>query len=96
MNAVNIAEYSQALGLQARTASGAMARADAMQRNTCLRTLAALLRDGQPALQAANALDLDRASTAGLSAPMVDRLKLTPKCWRPAPRAASSWPRCPT
>jgi glutamate-5-semialdehyde dehydrogenase len=79
MNAVNIAEYSQTLGLQARSASAAMAKATAAQRNTCLRTLAALLRDGLPALQAANALDLERAVGAGLSEPMVDRLRLTPK-----------------
>ncbi len=79
MNAVNIAEYSQTLGLQARTASAAMAKAEAAQRNTCLRTLAGLLRTATPALQAANTLDLERATAAGLSAPMVDRLRLTPK-----------------
>ena len=79
MNAVNIAEYSQTLGLQARAASGAMAKADAAQRNTCLRTLATLLRQDTPALQAANTADLERATAAGLSAPMVDRLRLTPK-----------------
>lgn len=79
MNAVNIAEYSQTLGLQARTASGAMARAEAAQRNTCLRALAKLLRSESQALQTANTLDLERASAAGLSAPMVERLRLTPK-----------------
>ncbi len=79
MNAANIAEYSQTLGLQARTASGAMAKADTALRNACLRTLAGLLRSSLPALQTANARDLDRASAAGLSAPMVDRLRLTPK-----------------
>ena len=78
MNAVNIAEYSQTLGRQARTASGAMAKAEAAQRNNCLRTLAGLLRKEVSALQAANALDLERASAAGLSAPMIDRLRLTP------------------
>jgi len=78
MNAVNIAEYSQTLGRQARTASGAMAKAEAAQRNNCLRTLAGLLRKEVSALQAANALDLERANAAGLSAPMIDRLRLTP------------------
>jgi len=79
MNAVNLAQYSQTLGQQARTASGAMAKAQAAQRNTCLRALAALLRSELPALQAANTLDLERATAAGLSAPMADRLRLTPK-----------------
>jgi glutamate-5-semialdehyde dehydrogenase len=79
MNAVNIAEYGQTLGLQARAASVAMAKADAAQRNTCLRTLARLLRASVIDLQSANTLDLDRAAAAGLSPPMVDRLRLTPK-----------------
>ena len=79
MNALSIAEYSQTLGLQARTASAAMAKADAARRNDCLRTLANLLRAHAPALQAANTADLERATAAGLSAPMIDRLRLTPK-----------------
>ncbi|MEO7938803.1 MAG: glutamate-5-semialdehyde dehydrogenase [Burkholderiaceae bacterium] len=79
MNALSIAEYSQTLGLQARAASAAMAKADAAQRNACLRTLAGLLRAHAPALQSANAQDLTRATAAGLSAPMVDRLRLTEK-----------------
>jgi glutamate-5-semialdehyde dehydrogenase len=41
--------------------------------------LAALLRDNVAALQIENAKDIERATAAGLSAPMVDRLKLTPK-----------------
>ena len=79
MNAISITEYSQTLGLQARTASAAMAKADAAQRNGCLRTLAGLLRAHAPALQVANAQDLERATAAGLSDPMVDRLRLTEK-----------------
>src|SRR3990167_7282899 len=79
MNAVNIAEYGQTLGLQARAASVAMAKADAAQRNTCLRTLTRLLRASVTDLQSANTLDVERAAAAGLSPPMVDRLRLTPK-----------------
>jgi glutamate-5-semialdehyde dehydrogenase len=41
--------------------------------------LAALLRANVAALQADNAKDIARAIKAGLSEPMVDRLKLTPK-----------------
>ena len=79
MNALNVAEYMQTLGLQARQASAAMARADAATKNAALRQLAALLRSNSAALQAENAKDLDRATAAGLAAPMVDRLRLTPK-----------------
>ena len=79
MNALNIAEYMQTLGLQARAASAAMARADAARKSQALRRLASLLRENVAALQVENAKDLERAVTAGLSAPMVDRLKLTPK-----------------
>jgi glutamate-5-semialdehyde dehydrogenase len=79
MNALNVAEYMQTLGLQARNASAAMARADTSVKNKALRALAALLRANAHALQTDNAKDLDRATAAGLAAPMVDRLKLTPK-----------------
>jgi glutamate-5-semialdehyde dehydrogenase len=79
MHALNTAEYSQTLGIQARAASSLMARASAASRCACLRRLAVLLRESQPALDAANTQDLSRAMAAGLSAPMVDRLRLTPK-----------------
>ena len=79
MNALNVAEYTQTLGLQARQASAAMARADAATKNRALRALARLLRENTAPLQLDNAKDIDRATAAGLSAPMVDRLKLTPK-----------------
>jgi len=79
MNALNIAETMQTLGLQAKTASAQMARASAAVKNTALKALARLLRANVEALQADNARDLERAVAAGLDAPMVDRLKLTPK-----------------
>ncbi len=79
MNALNIAETLQTLGLQARQACVVMARSPAAVRSAALRRLAALLRANAPALQRANAVDLARATAAGLSAPMVDRLKLTPQ-----------------
>jgi len=79
VNALNVSEYMQTLGLQARQASAAMARADAATRSRALRALAALLRANVDALQQDNARDIARAEAAGLAAPMVDRLKLTPK-----------------
>ena len=79
MNALNISEYTQTLGLQAKQASSLMASASAATKNAALRALARLLRDNIAPLQTENAKDLARATAAGLSAPMVDRLKLTPK-----------------
>ena len=79
MNAPNVAEYMQTVGLQAREASAVMARADAATRAKALRALAALLRASVAPLQSDNAKDLERATAAGLAPPMVDRLKLTPK-----------------
>jgi len=79
MNMFNVSEYMQTLGLQAKTASALMARADAATKNKALKALARRLREAGSALADANAQDLARATAAGLSAPMVDRLKLTPK-----------------
>ena len=79
MNALNTAEYSQALGVQARAASALMARASAATRSACLRRLAQLLRAAGKELQSANTRDLERAAAAGLSEPMQDRLTLTPR-----------------
>jgi glutamate-5-semialdehyde dehydrogenase len=79
MNALNVAESMQALGAQARQASARMAASDAATRNRALRALAQLLREQAQPLQADNAKDLDRATAAGLAAPMIDRLRLTPK-----------------
>jgi glutamate-5-semialdehyde dehydrogenase len=79
MNALNIAEYAQTLGLQAKVASTLMASASTALKNVALRRLASLLRENVQALQVDNARDIERAVAAGLAAPMVDRLKLTPK-----------------
>ena len=79
MNALNIAELMHSLGLQAREASARMAAATAAEKSAALRHLATLLRGNVESLQADNAKDLERATAAGLAAPMVDRLRLTPK-----------------
>ena len=81
MNALNVAEYMQTLGLQAKQASALMARADAATRNEraaarwracCAPTCSRLQAGATPRTSSA-------PPPAGLSAPMVDRLKLTPK-----------------
>ncbi|MCT9812899.1 glutamate-5-semialdehyde dehydrogenase [Acidovorax sp. Be4] len=79
MNALNIVEYTHTLGAQAKAASAKMARASAATKSRALLALARLLRENTAALQADNALDLAPAEANGLSAPMVDRLRLTPK-----------------
>ena len=77
MNAINVHEMVQTLGLQARQASARMARASSAAKAGALRSLAGLLRAHVQPLQEANALDLTRAGAAGLSAPMLDRLRLS-------------------
>ena len=56
-----------------------MARANAATKSKALLALARLLRESTEALQVDNAKDLERAVANGLAAPMVDRLRLTPK-----------------
>jgi glutamate-5-semialdehyde dehydrogenase len=75
----DIPAYMAHLGAQARAAATAMAAAPSAARDAALRVLARRLRADAAALQAANAHDIAAAQAAGLAAPMVDRLKLTPK-----------------
>ncbi len=75
----NVVELLQTLGRQAKMASAGVSAASAAIKNIALLRLAALLRANVAALQADNAKDIARAIKAGLSEPMVDRLKLTPK-----------------
>lgn len=79
MNPLNISDYTNALGIKAKQASALMARAQTAIKNRALLRLAELLRANVDALQLDNAKDIERAVAAGLAAPMVDRLKLTPK-----------------
>ncbi|MFM2341179.1 MAG: hypothetical protein RLZZ592_832 [Pseudomonadota bacterium] len=75
----DIAAYMNRVGAAARSAATAMAAASTAAKNRTLLALARLLRENGPALDAANARDLDAAAAAGLSGPMLDRLKLGPK-----------------
>jgi glutamate-5-semialdehyde dehydrogenase len=78
MTDTTLSELAQTLGAQAKTASALMASAPTALKNRTLLRLAALLRENTQALQLENAKDLDRACAAGLAAPLVDRLKLSP------------------
>jgi glutamate-5-semialdehyde dehydrogenase len=79
MSTPTIPELAQTLGAQSKAASALMAAASTARKNQALIRLAALLRENTAALQIENAKDLDRAIAAGLAAPLVDRLRLTPK-----------------
>jgi len=67
------------MGAAARAASTKMAAASTAPKNQALLALARLLRGDGGALVEANAKDIAAAEAAGLAAPMVDRLRLTPK-----------------
>ncbi len=71
-------DLMQAMGSKAKVASALMARASTAIKNRALLDLAALLRNQIAPLQAANAIDIQRAEAAGLAAPLVDRLALSP------------------
>ena len=79
MNPNDIPAYMAHVGVAARAAATVMAAASTAARNQALRRLAERLREQIGALQQANALDLDAARAAGLAAPLLDRLKLTPQ-----------------
>ncbi len=78
-NSGNVIDLLKTLGKQAKAASVGVSVASTAIKNEALLRLAALLRANVAALQADNAKDIARAIKAGLSEPMVDRLKLTPK-----------------
>ena len=67
------------MGAAARAASTRMAAAPSAAKNAALLALARLLRSHTQDLNTANALDVQGAQAAGLAAPLVDRLKLTPE-----------------
>jgi glutamate-5-semialdehyde dehydrogenase len=67
------------MGAAARAASRRMAAASTATKDAALRALASALRSQHAALAAANAIDIEAAQAAGLAAPLVDRLRLTPK-----------------
>ena len=75
----SVAAQMHILGQQAKAASALMANASVAVKSAALKRLAALLRENTDRLQIDNAKDLDRAKAAGLSGPMVDRLKLSPQ-----------------
>ncbi|MEK9712237.1 MAG: glutamate-5-semialdehyde dehydrogenase [Thalassolituus sp.] len=74
---MNVAEYMQTLGQQARAASRAMARASTNDKNKALLAIADEISNNRDALRAANAEDMARGEQNGLDAALLDRLELT-------------------
>jgi glutamate-5-semialdehyde dehydrogenase len=74
---MNIEQYMQSVGRQAREASRQMARADSQAKNAALRAIAAAIRRECGTLVAANREDLAAAHAAGLEPALLDRLTLS-------------------
>ncbi|MZR63691.1 glutamate-5-semialdehyde dehydrogenase [Alcanivorax sp. DP30] len=75
---MNIQQYMQRLGEQARQASRAMARASSGDKDKALAAIASALRSHRSAILQANQQDLDNGRQNGLDAALLDRLELTP------------------
>jgi glutamate-5-semialdehyde dehydrogenase len=74
---MNVTDYMQQVGQQARVASRLMARADSATRNRALTLIADAIARDAALLRAANQLDLDAARAAGMAPAMLDRLQLS-------------------
>ena len=76
---MDIQSYMHSIGKAARTASRAMAKAEAGAKNDALMTMAKAVERDIARLLDANRKDVEAARAKGLEAAMVDRLTLTPK-----------------
>lgn len=74
---MEIKQYMQTLGQQARKASRAMARATTGVKNQALLNIAEQIEASRDALKEANAKDMTRGEENGLDAALLDRLELT-------------------
>lgn len=79
MEVTNIKAYMQSVGLNARNASRATAKADTATKNRALQAMAEAIRRDEAKLLEANQKDLEAARAKGLSGAMVDRLALSAK-----------------
>jgi len=76
---MDIQQYMQTVGRQAREASRLIGRADSSAKNAALRTIASAVRRNSTALLLANQQDIAAARESGLEAALLDRLTLTEK-----------------
>jgi glutamate-5-semialdehyde dehydrogenase len=75
----SIQDMMQDMGMRARAASRAMARASSEQKNQALLHIAKVVRQKAAEIQKINLVDVERAKTNGQDAAFVDRLTMTPK-----------------
>lgn len=76
---MSLAEQMKSLAADAKSAARSLAKLTTHQRNACLRAMADALVQATPALLEANARDMETGRSLGLSAAMLDRLKLDEK-----------------
>jgi glutamate-5-semialdehyde dehydrogenase len=76
---MTLTEQMTELAKQAREASRELAKLTTAQKNACLLAMADALEGNAPAIKEANAKDMAASTQAGLSAAMLDRLKLDDK-----------------
>jgi len=74
-----ISQMMQDIGQRARSASRAMARASAEQKNQALLHIAKLVRQKSSEIGKVNIVDVERAKASGQDAAFIDRLAMTPK-----------------
>lgn len=77
--AMSLRDEMTQLARRARIASRATARLSTPEKNACLAAMADALEQNQDSIKAANDLDMAAAAESGLSAAMLDRLKLDEK-----------------
>ncbi len=76
---MTLLEQMTELGRKAKAASRALARLTEADKNRALLAMADAIDAGRQAIQAANAIDMENGAKSGLSAAMLDRLKLDDK-----------------
>jgi len=76
---MDIEQYMQTVGQQARDASRIIARTDSHAKNLALHSIASAIRRNSTLLLAANQQDLAAARSSGLEPAMLDRLTLSEK-----------------
>jgi glutamate-5-semialdehyde dehydrogenase len=76
---MNLTEQMTRLAKQAKAASRELAKLTTAEKNACLLAIAAALEQNADAIKQANALDMEFGASHGLSAAMLDRLKLDDK-----------------
>ena len=76
---MNLSDQITQLARNAKAASRELAKLTTAEKNACLLAMATALEQNAAAIKQANALDMEFGASHGLSAAMLDRLKLDDK-----------------